>query len=35
MDQWRAWYTGYTFTLPFSKSALEDATAHRLILEPK
>jgi penicillin G amidase len=35
MDQWLAWYTGYTFALPFSKSAVEDATAHRLILEPK
>ena len=35
MDQWKAWYTGYTFKLPFSKSAVEDATAHRLILEPK
>jgi penicillin G amidase len=35
LDQWQAWYTGYTFTLPFSKSAVEDATAHRLILEPK
>jgi penicillin amidase len=35
MDQWKAWYTGYTFTLPFTKSAVEDATAHRLILEPK
>jgi penicillin amidase len=35
MDQWQAWYTGYTFALPFSKSAVEDATAHRLILEPK
>src|SRR5260370_37054802 len=35
MDQWQAWYTGYTFTLHFSKSAVEDATAHRPILEPK
>jgi penicillin amidase len=35
MDQWQAWSTGYTFTLPFSKSAVEDATVHRLILEPK
>ena len=35
LDQWQAWYTGYTFTLPFSKSAVENATAHRLILEPK
>ena len=35
MDQWQAWYAGYTFVLPFSKSAVEEATAHRLILEPK
>jgi penicillin amidase len=35
MDQWQAWYTGYTFPLPFSKSAIENSTAHRLILEPK
>ena len=35
MDQWKAWYTGFTFPLPFTKSAVEDATAHRLILEPK
>jgi len=35
MDQWQAWYTGYTFTLPFSKSAVDKAAAHRLILQPK
>ncbi|MGH9514176.1 MAG: penicillin acylase family protein [Terriglobales bacterium] len=35
MDQWRAWYTGYTFMLPFSKSAVEKAAAHRLMLQPK
>jgi len=35
LDQWEAWYTGFTFTLPFSKSAVDDGTAHRLILEPK
>jgi len=35
MDQWQVWYTGYTFSLPFSKSAVENATVHRLILEPK
>ncbi len=35
MDQWKAWYTGYTFALPFSKSAVEETTAHRMILEPK
>jgi penicillin G amidase len=35
MDQWKAWYTGYTFTLPFSKSAVDKAAAHRLMLQPK
>jgi penicillin amidase len=34
-DQWKAWYTGYTFVLPFSKTAVENAAAHRLMLEPK
>ena len=35
MDQWQAWYKGYTFLVPFSKSAVDKATAHRLILQPK
>ena len=35
MDQWKAWYTGYTLTLPFSKTAVENAAAHRLMLEPQ
>jgi penicillin G amidase len=35
MDQWKAWYTGYTFPLPFSKTAVENAARHRLLLEPK
>ncbi len=35
MDQWNAWYTGYTFTLPFSKSAVENSATHRLLLVPK
>jgi penicillin amidase len=35
MDQWKNWYEGSTFALPFSKSAVEKAKAHRLILEPK
>jgi penicillin amidase len=35
MDQWKAWYTGYSFVLPFSKTAVENAAAHRLMLEPK
>jgi penicillin G amidase len=35
MDQWNAWYQGYTFTLPFSPPAIEKARAHQLVLEPK
>jgi penicillin amidase len=35
MDQWKAWYTGFTFVLPFSKSAVEESATHRLLLEPK
>jgi penicillin amidase len=35
MDQWKAWYTGYTFILPFSKSAVDKAAAHRLVMQPK
>lgn len=34
MDQWKAWYEGTTFTLPFSAQAVEATKAHRLILEP-
>lgn len=34
MDQWRAWYEGTTFTLPFSSKAVEAAKAHKLTLEP-
>ncbi len=35
MDQWKAWYTGFTFVLPFSRSAVEESATHRLLLEPK
>ena len=35
MDQWKAWYYGYTFVLPFSKTAVENSATHRLMLEPK
>jgi len=35
IDQWKAWYTGTTFVLPFSKTAVENAARHRLMLEPK
>jgi|HubBroStandDraft_1064217.scaffolds.fasta_scaffold00452_20 penicillin amidase len=34
MDQWKAWYEGTTFTLPFSAKAVDAAKAHRLVLEP-
>jgi penicillin amidase len=34
MDQWKAWYWGTTFNLPFSAKAVEAAKAHRLVLEP-
>jgi penicillin G amidase len=35
MDQWPAWYEGYTFPLPFSSQAVVKATIHHLVLEPK
>jgi penicillin amidase len=35
MDQWKAWYEGTTFTLPFTPPAVEAAKAHQLVLEPK
>ena len=34
MDQWKAWYEGFTFLWPSSKQAVEKATVHRLVLEP-
>src|SRR5262249_52131870 len=34
MDQWKAWYEGTTFTLPFTMKAVEAAKAHQLTLEP-
>jgi penicillin amidase len=34
MDQWKAWYGGTTFTLPFSPAAVENTRAHRLELQP-
>jgi penicillin amidase len=35
MDQWEAWYSGHTFPLPFSSTAVRNSAAHRMILEPK
>jgi penicillin amidase len=34
LDQWKAWYEGATFTLPFSAKAVETSKQHRLTLEP-
>jgi penicillin amidase len=34
MDQWKAWYEGTTFTLPFSAKAVDAARVHRLVIEP-
>jgi penicillin G amidase len=34
MDQWKAWYEGSTFTLPFTRQAVEANGAHRLVLQP-
>jgi penicillin amidase len=33
-DQWQAWYSGSTFPLPFSQSAVAAQTAHTLQLAP-
>jgi penicillin amidase len=35
MDQWKAWYEGYTFPLPFSRQAVAKARVHELVLEPR
>jgi len=34
MDQWKAWYEGTTFTLPFSTKAVQESKVHQLVLEP-
>ena len=34
MDQFPAWYEGWTFALPFSPGAVEKARTHTLILQP-
>jgi len=34
MDQWKAWYEGTTFALPFTPKAVNAATAHKLELTP-
>jgi penicillin amidase len=35
MDQWRAWYEGYTFALPYSERAVAASRQHELVMEPK
>jgi len=35
MDQWKAWYEGTTFPLPFSAQAVEKSAAHRLVMQPQ
>jgi penicillin amidase len=34
MDQWAAWYGGWTFALPFSPAAVEKHKKHEMTLEP-
>jgi penicillin amidase len=34
MDQWKAWYEGTTFILPFSAQAVQARRVHQLVLEP-
>ena len=34
MDQWKAWYEGTTFPLPFSSEAIGKAKMHQLVLQP-
>jgi penicillin amidase len=35
MDQWKAWYGGFTFAWPFSGPAVDKARSHELVLEPE
>ncbi|MGH9501791.1 MAG: penicillin acylase family protein [Terriglobales bacterium] len=33
MDQWKAWYEGYTFKLPYSEKAVADSKQHELVMQ--
>ena len=33
MDQWKAWYEGYTFKLPYSEKAVAGTKQHELVME--
>jgi penicillin G amidase len=35
LDQWKAWYTGTTFAMPFSDAAADAAAKHSLVLVPR
>jgi penicillin amidase len=35
MDQWQAWYKGFSFRMPFSDVAVAKAKSHELILAPR
>ena len=34
MDQWKAWYEGFTFSLPYSAKAVANSRTHQLTLKP-
>ena len=34
MDQWKGWYEGFTFSLPYSPPAVENSRKHKLVLVP-
>jgi penicillin amidase len=34
LDQWKAWYEGFTFELPFSRQAIKRTQTHKLLMEP-
>ena len=34
MDQWKAWYEGFTFPLAYSDSAVQNSAGHTLTLQP-
>jgi penicillin G amidase len=35
LDEWTAWYEGFTFAWPFSGAAVDKARTHELVLEPE
>lgn len=35
MDQWKAWYEGSTFRLPYTPRAVENSSVHHLVLQPE